>query len=1113
MRDDRRFIEETFPVKAVSQHAAKEKNIRHGHISTLHIWWARRPLAASRATAYAALVPPPADALAWQTQSEFIADLSRWERALDAPLLQRARRAIYAAHAERLSAELGRPVSVDDIEAGRVPPPRVLDPFSGGGSYPLEALRLGCDAYANDYNPVAALILKATLEYPQRFGGNGLGKRTRIDTDGTDRHGFKKNIREHPSDPCQSVVYSDPCQSVVHPERLGQTEMFSRDAPVNPLPAAVKQWGEWVLNEARRELAPFYPSSGANPVVGYIWARTLPCQNPSCGVDIPLMRQFWLAKKDRKQVALCIVKRTRIDTDVGNRTRIHTDVTGEHGLGNRTRIHTDVTDEHGLSNKNIREHPSDPCQSVVHSDSVSESCQSVVNLNRTRMDTDATDEHGSHKNIREHPSDPCKSVVYPNPVAFEIVGDGYAPWPPGFDPERGTVKGAVVTCPVCGATIDAATTRRLFRAGRAGQRMVAVVTTDTEADGRASGGKTYRLPTADDLDAYRAAEAALHATCERLRAAWGMEPVPDEPTPEGKGSGAERAFSIQNYGLNTWGDLFNPRQALALITFADAVRRAHAQMLACGYPQEFATAVTCYLALVLSRHSSYNASLCWWEPLGERSFNVFGRQALPMVFDYAEQVPFSSLTGSWKLQVEVACEIIDHLTRIPPLPGRERAQTQTDGTESRGLIRDHPSNPWQSVVAAHPRQSVVHSVTHASATRLPYPDGFFDAVLTDPPYYDNVPYSYLSDFFYVWLKRSIGHLHPDLFTTPLTPKAGEIVAYAHGEGGFEAGKRFFEEQLAAAFREMARVLKPGGIAVVVYAHKSTAGWETVINALLDSGLVVNAAWPLNTEMQTRLRSNESAALASSIYIVARKAARRATGFVNEVRAELRRVMHRKLDRLWAEGVGGADFFIAAIGAGIEVFGAYEQVIDYEGHVIRADRLLDEVRALATDFAVQRILQNGFAAEISPLTRLYLLWRWNYKEAPLPFDEARKLAQSCGLDIAETWSRHGAVRKQKEFVRLLGPHERRLEELDDPRDLVDVLHRALLLWEKGKRADLVQTLVAGGRSEVFYRVAQAISETLPVESREKKLLDGFLAGRERLRAEVEQAAAQMRMDLE
>jgi putative DNA methylase len=1062
MHDDRRFIEETFPVKAVSQHAAKEKNIRHGHISTLHIWWARRPLAASRATAYAALVPPPADALAWQTQSEFIADLSRWEHALDAPLLERARRAIYAAHAERLSAELGRPVSVADIEAGRVPPPRVLDPFSGGGSYPLEALRLGCDAYANDYNPVAALILKATLEYPQRFGvkrtriglGNrtrmntdgtdehGLGNRTRIDTDGTDRHGFKKNIREHPSDPCQSVVYSDPCQSVVHPERLGQTEMFSRDAPGNPLLAAVKEWGEWVLNEARRELAPFYPSSGADPVVGYIWARTLPCQNPACGVDIPLMRQFWLAKKDKKHVALCIVKRTRIDTDV----------TDEHG-GNRTRIDTDVTDEHGLRNKNIREHPSDPCQSVVHYDQ----------------------------------------------VAFEIVEDGYASWPAGFDPDRGTVKGAVVTCPVCGATIDAATTRRLFRAGRAGQRMVAVV----EAG---KGGKTYRLPTDADLDACRAAAAALDAACERLRAAWGMEPVPDEPIPTTE----LRRISVPLFGLEKWCDLFNPRQALALITFVDAVRRAHAQMLAQGYPEDFAKAVVTYLGLAVNKLATYSCNLVRWRGDVLSFERAFDRQALPMVWDYGEINPFSGARGEW--DVSGICLVLDHLTRMPPLPGGGRAQTQTDGTESRGLIRDHPSNPWQSVVAAHPRQSVVHSVTHASATRLPYPDGFFDAVLTDPPYYDSVPYSHLSDFFYVWLKRTVGHLYPDLFVTPLSPKNEEIVQdRQHTLSRSTKDKAFFERNLTLAFREIYRVLKPGGIAVVVYAHKSTAGWETVINALLDSGLVVNAAWPLNTEMGSRLNANETAALASSIYIVARKAARRATGFVNEVRAELRAVMHRKLDRLWAEGVGGADFFIAAIGAGIEVFGAYEQVIDYEGHVIRADRLLDEVRALATDFAVQRILQNGFAAEISPLTRLYLLWRWNYGEAPLPFDEARKLAQSCGLDIAETWSRHGAVRKQKEFVRLLGPHERRLEELDDPRDLVDVLHRALLLWEKGKRADLVQTLVTGGRSEVFYRVAQAISETLPVESREKKLLDGFLAGRERLRAEVEQAAAQMRMD--
>ncbi|MCS7061891.1 MAG: DUF1156 domain-containing protein, partial [Anaerolineae bacterium] len=265
---NRRFIEESFPVREVSVHSAREKNIRHGHISTLHIWWARRPLAASRATAYAALTPPPTDALEWQKQSDFIADLSDWDNALNRSLLDRARRAIYAAHAERLSAELGRPVTVADIEAGRVPPPRVLDPFAGGGSYPLEALRLGCEAYANDYNPVAVLILKATLEYPQRYG-------TQMHADATNRHG---SIREH---------LSHQSQSVPHSLYLPRLEPAPKAA--NPLLAAVKRWGDWVLEEARRELAGFYALTPLAPSpkwgegvqetpVGYIWARTLPCQ-------------------------------------------------------------------------------------------------------------------------------------------------------------------------------------------------------------------------------------------------------------------------------------------------------------------------------------------------------------------------------------------------------------------------------------------------------------------------------------------------------------------------------------------------------------------------------------------------------------------------------------------------------------------------------------------------------------------------------------------------------------------------------------------------------------------------------------------------------------------
>jgi putative DNA methylase len=263
----------------------------------------------------------------------------------------------------------------------------------------------------------------------------------------------------------------------------------------------------------------------------------------------------------------------------------------------------------------------------------------------------------------------------------------------------------------------------------------------------------------------------------------------------------------------------------------------------------------------------------------------------------------------------------------------------------------------------------------------------------------------------------------------------------------------------------------------------------------------------------RLRAHESATLASSIYIVARKVTRQPIGFYNEVREELRNHLDRKLHRLWEEGVSGADFFVAAIGSAIEVFGKYEQVMDYEGNIIRADRLLEDVRTIATDYAVRQILQDGFAGEVSDLTRLYVLWRWNYGEARVPFDEARKLAQSCGVDLTQEWGRQSSfVQKQREYVRLLGPQRRKLDDLNDSRELIDVLHRVLLLWEKGRRKEMVQALATSGygRSEAFYRVAQAISETLPNDSREKKLLDGFLVGRERVREEVAQAARQGRL---
>ena len=652
-------------------------------------------------------------------------------------------------------------------------------------------------------------------------------------------------------------------------------------------------------------------------------------------------------------------------------------------------------------------------------------------------------------------------------VKFKVVGDGYEEMPLDFEPGNGTVARAVATCPVCGSVVDANTTKKLFRDGLAVQRMVAVVLYSTGVTG-----KRYRIAVEEDVQIFREAEECLKVKREKLILEWGRDPVPDEQLPPKK---SHRAVGSQLplYDFKIWGDLFNTRQKLELITLVEKVRQAHGKMLKVGSEEEYAKAVVSYLTIIIGRMADFSSILCQWENTTEAIKHVFARQTLPMLWDCIEGNPFSGSTGSLRNQMEYVFKVISHCSQF---------------------------------------SSTHATVTQSSVTNLPYEDNFFDSIFTDPPYYDNVPYSYLSDFFYVWQKRTIGHIFPELYSTPLTPKSNEIVAYSNMEGGFKAGKQFFEDMLKNSFQEIHRVLKPDGIAIIVYAHKSTEGWETLINSLLDSGLIMTGAWPLRTEMSGRLNANETAALASSIYIVARKMQRQPTGFYNEVQEELKRHLNHKLERLWQEGIGGADFFIAAIGSAIEVFGKYEKVMDYEGNIIRADRLLEDVRRIATDYAVRQILHNGFSGEISDLTRFYVLYRWNYGEAKVQFDEARKLAQSCGIDLALEWNRSGFISKEKEFIRVLGPLDRKLEELEGSSKLIDVLHRVLLLWEKSKRSEMISLLQESGfgKSEAFYRVAQAVSESLTLESKEKKLLDGFLAGRERLKEEVKKEHVQRRL---
>lgn len=871
---ERRFIEEHFPIKEVSAESSREKSIRHGHISTMHLWWARRPLAASRATLYAALIGAPSNDGETNSGKNEIAVLSQWENSLNQALIKKAQNSIKK-HNKSI--------------------PRVLDPFGGGGSIPLEALRLGCETWTCDYNPVANLIIKATIEYP-----------------------FLRQKMDHMHQIEGSTLTED-----------------------------VKKWSQWVLKEAKKELTSFFPNEGYDEVVGYLWSRCIPCQNPRCDAIVPLLKHFWLVNKDKRQFILV-------------------------------------------------------------------------------------------------------PVVTSKKVLFKIINTKTEKNPHGFDPKNGTISRGKATCLVCNHRMDGRTVKSLFKQGKNTEQINVVI-----CKSKKSSGKMYKIANSANSDIFQQAKDALVKKRQQFIEKYNVDPIPMDPTPEGKGSGAERAFSVRNYGMDKWADLFNERQKLVLLTFTEKILDA-AEEITVKDPKNLLAILT-YLAIIFDRLVDKNSKLCTYSTKGEKIEHVFGRQALPMVWDYAEVNPFTSV--GWPNMERWVLRALEHLTSIVPA--------------STGTIK------------------------HASATQLPFDDDFFDAVATDPPYYDNVPYSYLSDYFYVWLRTILGTRFPSLFTTPLTPKSDEIVVYSHRPGGKNAGKLFFKNMLAKSFQEIHRVLKPDGIAIIVYAHKSTDGWEALIDSLLQAGLVVTAAWPVHTEMKGRLRSKNSAALLSSIYMVCRKIEREAVGFYPNVRRDHRKYLDKKLDQLWKEGISGADFFISSIGSAIEVYGKYNKILDSKDNVVAVSRLLDDTRTTVTDYAIDKVIRGEFATQLSKMTRFYILWRWAHGEAKVPFDEAHKLAQSVGINLEDEWN-SGFIVKEKEYIRVVGPDERDPRKLEESRELIDILHHAVRLWRGQKEGEPNRFLANKGHkdSEVLKRVAQAISESLSDDknSVEKEWIDGMFTGK-------------------
>lgn len=859
----RKLIEVALPLDAINQQSAREKSIRKGHPSTLHLWWSRKPTATSRAVLFSQLVDDPSE-----RYEEFL-ETARAEGEADPE--SAADRAVEAER-RRLFTLITRMVNWDNIGDEHLmrevreeirrstgeEPPAVLDPFAGGGSIPLEAQRLGLEAHASDLNPVAVLINKALIEIPPRFAGRA-------------------------------------------PVFPGADDGMRSWPGAHGLAEDVRRYGEWMREEAWRRIGHLYPRAqlpdgSEATVIAWIWARTVTCPNPACGIETPLVSKWWLGKKKGKE-AYIVPK-----------------VVGDH-------------------------------------------------------------------------------------VEYSI----------GHDPKRaptkqddGTVDRNGARCLACEAHIGFDYLRSEARSGRMGAELTAIA-----VEGR--GSRTYLPP-------------------DRAHAAMALRAVPSS-VPVGDLPEAALGFRVQAYGMLKYSDLFSSRQLTALTTFSDLVgetrERVLRDALAGGMSKgerleaggvgaaAYADAIATYLGLVISRITDYSSSINSWasSPQMEIVQHIFGRQALPMAWDYAESNPFADSSGSLNIMIRAVSGAV---SRVPACSQAYVLQTDAASHDYRGSV-----------------------------------------ISTDPPYYDNIGYSDLSDFFYVWLRRSLKDIHPSLFSTMLVPKAEELVANQYRHGGRDGARDFFEDGFRSVFANARRSANPDYPMTVYYAFKQTetttegrtsTGWSTILEGMIRSGWSITATWPMRSERRGRMTSIGANALASSIVLVLRPRPEDAP--MTDRRSlmrELRRTLPEAVETLRSGGIAPVDLAQAAIGPGMSVFSRYARVISPDGTDMSVSEALIQINAVLDEVLGE---QEG---DLDPDTRWCLTWFDAHGFTEGPYGEAETLASARNASI-DALKRSGVLTSGGGRVGLIAPED--LPDDYDPRtdDRIShwevVLHLARALDRRG-----------------------------------------------------------------
>jgi putative DNA methylase len=569
-----------------------------------------------------------------------------------------------------------------------------------------------------------------------------------------------------------------------------------------------------------------------------------------------------------------------------------------------------------------------------------------------------------------------------------------------FDPTAFSSRGRA-TCFACGASVDATYLKEEGMAGRMGIAPLAAVLLHPSGRGRQyiSSNSYIRPDTEQCLAIIDENEAYI---------------------PQGRIAAEDNQhFQAPMYGMENFRDLSTPRQLATLSTLAHEVQEVHQEMVSGGMDESRAAAVCSYLGLALDRVVDRSSTLCRWETKNETLMNTYALQALPMVWDFGEANPFGVAAGAVREYVSNVADIAENLSTVG------------DGCR----------------------------VHRTSANQLPDQDETYDAVITDPPYYDNISYADLSDFFYVWLKCSIGFLFPEHLAGELTPKRREMIVapYRH-DGGKDAAREFYEREMEEAFREAHRVLKPDAPLVCVYAHKTTLGWASLVEALRRAGFTITEAWPLDTEMPERSVGQGTASLASSIFLVARRRDREGVGDHGAISKELDSIIGERLDRLTEAGVSGSDLIIATIGAGLRPFTKYEQVQLANGRDVPAKEFLDEVQSRVLNAVLAKVhgLADGVGT-IDSRTRYYVISRFSFGYRDAEFDEANNLARSAGIelsDLAEGSAPLVSISRDK--VHYLDYGERGEDEKlgmtpdGSAAPLIDVLHG--LLWRATHRRE-------------------------------------------------------------